>query len=341
MIPKLNLLFSYYYMRTHKEWSNYILHLAQRSNVLIDSGAFTNRYQSIKALKQGKNFDPVTLEEYIEVCQRALDGQVWGYIMLDEIGDAEQTWRNYQVMLDEGLTPIPVFQHAEKWDRIDDYLSASSRISVGGIAGDVPGNKADYARHRIQRIDKEAKGKARIHALGFLRYPDIFQLPLTYADSSGWSAGHRWGKVTFYDIRSGFSGETWTDLTKNWHDPDVQRLVGHFKRMGMTKDQIVDRSYYRTMEGIPSMMTTFAYIRFHHHAHQLGFNFFFAVRNTHCMFNLLAVLKNMRDLHTFDYHQARADYRQMASAWLNSKGLVLERSDDVLTEKTDFRATLE
>ena len=108
-LPRLNLLFSFAYVNQVDDMLSALL---ETTNVLIDSGAFTNHQAGLK----GKPAT-ATLPSYVEFC-RKIDTRAWNYIALDVIGKKEKTRANLQAMLDAGLKPMPVFVYGEDYDRV-------------------------------------------------------------------------------------------------------------------------------------------------------------------------------------------------------------------------------
>lgn len=338
-VPKINVLFSYYYLRQNEPLIQLLIDLSSTMHIMIDSGAFTNRYQRIKALKEGRGFNAVTLKEYIEVCQ-TWHGKFWEYIQLDVIADGEATRKNLKAMLKEGLRPMPVFQHGESYARLPEYLAVNQRISVGGIAGDTPGNHPDYARKRYSQLYLKSKKKAKIHALGWLKWPDVFKLPLKYGDSSSYCSGGRFGQIATFDDRTGFSAPGYQAVFAKPHTKKSQRAIGWMRRCNIPPAWIDDQDYYRRVQGIPGLMSTYAYIRFHLAAVRHKFGFFFAVPNVNWFTPILAVIKNATNT-GFDYPQARQDKEGLDELWKKDRGRFTAQAKGILEKYTDQSVVLD
>lgn len=90
--------------------------------LLLDSGAFT-------AWKSG---NPIKLDDYCRFLE-TLPFKPWRYITLDVVGNAEETARNYEIMLERGFNPVPVFTPSESLSAIDDLYKTSDYIAAGGL----------------------------------------------------------------------------------------------------------------------------------------------------------------------------------------------------------------
>ncbi len=157
-------------------------------NLMIDSGAFTlfnskaTSYKHIN-LESYCNF----LKIYGEYCEK--------YVMLDVIANEEQSKRNYEYMLSEGLNPMFVFTMFDNdYKYLKEAVSNNPHICVaGGVT-----TKSDWMVKRYQ--DVYMKTQAKIHALGYVKYPEMFQLPLNSVDSSSWAqSSQMYGGLVIYD----------------------------------------------------------------------------------------------------------------------------------------------
>jgi len=177
-VDKLNLLVAYPYMG--KAVINTILQNENTINFLLDSGAFT-------AWKAGKD---IKLDDYCRFIE-SLPFKPWRYFTLDVIGDPAASMRNYQIMLDRGFTPIPIFTRGENSSVIDDYYKTSDVVGIGGLVG-TPNNKAF-----VNGVMKHIKGR-KVHWLGFTRINYIKHYRPYMCDSSNYSRGDRYGILDLY-----------------------------------------------------------------------------------------------------------------------------------------------
>ena len=76
------------------------------------------------------------LDDYIEFVHRYKD-QLLGYVNLDIIYNAEQSWKNQKYMEDNGLRPIPVFHYGEDFKWLKKYVDEYEYIGIGGVAGGI------------------------------------------------------------------------------------------------------------------------------------------------------------------------------------------------------------
>lgn len=120
--PKLNLLIAYPYLK--KEYLSDMAGLVKegKCRFLLDSGAFTCHSLGIK----------VTVDEYCKFLD-SLPWKPWRYFMLDVIGDPEATRRNYEIMLERGYDPIPIFTQGDSYDSLEYFYSKSDLVGIGGL----------------------------------------------------------------------------------------------------------------------------------------------------------------------------------------------------------------
>lgn len=184
---KYNFLFSHYYLKNF--FKEIVLSITDVSNVLIDSGAFS-------AFTLGKE---INLNNYIDVCLKDYHGKVWQYIQLDKVRNPEVTHKNLKIMVDRGLQPMPVFTMNDDYSIIPEMVSINPYLCVaGGVK-----SSDNYIFRRYQQVNKVSEGKAKIHGLGFLRFPALYQLPLYSGDSSSFMSGAMWGKIYLYTRKRG------------------------------------------------------------------------------------------------------------------------------------------
>ena len=159
---------------------------------VLDSGAFT-------AWKSGK---PIVLDDYCRFIE-TLPFRPWKYFALDVIGDPEATMKNYQIMLDRGLTPIPIFTRGDDIKVIDEYYKTSDVVGLGGLVG-TPGNKG-YVKSIMRVI-----GNRKVHWLGFTNFNFIHHYKPYMCDSSSFAAGVRYARISLF-----FEPNIWVNFGKS------------------------------------------------------------------------------------------------------------------------------
>lgn len=315
LIPPLNILMSYYYMRRDLRLQEWLKSLAPYANVMIDSGAFTNLNNKHKALKEGKQPNEVTLKEVIEAYKR-LHGNVWGYIQLDVIYDPPGTLNNLKTMFNAGLTPIPVFTSTEKVVNIDQYVAYNPIVALGGIAGGAPGNTPAYAINRMRLLWEKTQQKIRLHSLGWIKLPEIWDLPVLFCDSSSYCAGGRFGSFAVYSPRTGFSTASYKDIINKPNGRGARLMLGELRKAGVSIADIKDSTNYRRVYGIPSLFTVFNYVKFHVDATRRGLSYFFASPNVSWVTPILGVIATMDDrASTFNYREAKKIKIHLDELW--------------------------
>lgn len=150
------------------------------ARIFIDSGAFT-------AWKAGTK---IKLQEYISFIKN-LPFKPDGYFMLDEIGDPEGTKRNYKIMLDAGLNPIPIFTRGEKLSVMDEYFDTADVVGIGGLV-QTRGNKG-FVKGIMNKV-----GSRKVHWLGFTNTSFIAHFNPYSCDSSSWASSIWYGQLSLF-----------------------------------------------------------------------------------------------------------------------------------------------
>ena len=221
-----------------KQRSDYLpdlLAIADRCNVLIDSGGFTDYWNSIKSAALGKTIKRIQVEDYIKFCHLVKD-KVYGYIQLDKPRDPEASKVLLQKQVDAGLNPMPVFVQGMEWEYLPELMKINHKICVS--AGWQ--SNAEYSYQRYQKAYKLTEGKIKSHALAFGRYPQILGLPIASADSSTWLDGGKYGRILIFDKTSGFKGLSRDDVRKSFNTSKVSKVMGVLTNFGITKEDLND-----------------------------------------------------------------------------------------------------
>lgn len=176
---KLNILVAYPYM------SNSVIQVLKENQkdirFLLDSGAFT-------AWKSGK---PIQLDEYCKFIE-SLPFKPWRYFTLDVIGDPEASFKNYEIMIKRGFSPVPIFTRGEELSMIDKYYETSDVLGIGGLVG-TKGNKG-FVKGIMKYI-----GNRRVHWLGFNAKEFLPAYKPYMCDSSSWAGAVRFASCKLYD----------------------------------------------------------------------------------------------------------------------------------------------
>ncbi len=141
---------------------------------MIDSGAFT-LFNSTNGKMGWLNIDNYCkfLDTFGQFSEK--------YVMLDVINNHEASKDNYELMLKRDLNPMFVFT---TYDNDYTYLKqAVARNPHICVAGGVTSYR-QWMQKRYQDVYKNTQ--ALMHGLGFVKFPDMLQLPLHSVDSSSW-----------------------------------------------------------------------------------------------------------------------------------------------------------
>ena len=163
-----------------------------RSNVLIDSGAFT-------AFTKGKFIDPIEYAKWaIDFSSRWESKMASLYFMnLDVIGDQDASWINQSKIESAGLNVLPIVTYNADLEHLDRVLSYPY-FALGGLVPYANQTKVlqswlDSCFSRIMK-HKEATGvMPKVHLLGVTRDWVCNRYPIYSCDSSSWIQCVRFG----------------------------------------------------------------------------------------------------------------------------------------------------
>lgn len=312
-LPRLSLLYSYYYLRNDKSAAadtELLVALAPYIDILIDSGAFTDFHMERKAAARGTSHLPLRLDDYIAWLHDTKE-HWWQYVMLDVIRDPRASRLNLQRMVSKGLRPMPVFTYPETLDVVPELVGINEHLCVSG------GTDAarSFMHQRIHRVYDASERRAKIHGLAFVKYPDIYQLPLYSVDSSTWLAGKRFGTIHRYEPRHGMVGGPWQKTLAAKRDPST---ILHLRRCNISPDVLRTRAkpHWDTNDGIAASTTTNAHLQFFRHAYSLGRHYFLACA---CSYQILEIVSIVASQHetggTFDYVKALNLAHHLKRCW--------------------------
>ena len=185
---------------------------------MIDSGAFT-LFNSTNGKMGWLNIDNYCkfLDTFGQFSEK--------YVMLDVINNHEASKDNYELMLKRDLNPMFVFT---TYDNDYTYLKqAVARNPHICVAGGVTSYR-QWMQKRYQDVYKNTQ--ALMHGLGFVKFPDMLQLPLHSVDSSSWvQASQVFGILRYFD--EGMKGPRYIDVLKRKValPEQIKQLLDKFK----------------------------------------------------------------------------------------------------------------
>lgn len=279
-----NLLASYAYLGKNKDFceSFFGLHRSGYGNVMIDSGAFTVRNAK-------ENRDWLTLDTYCDFLGQYGDMSE-KYIMLDVIGDDERSKKNYEIMVQRGLTPMFVLTMVDRdFSFLRDSMSVTPHCCVaGGVS-----TKGPWIIKRFQDTIKATDGRAKIHALGYVTYPNLFRAPIVSGDSSSWiQQSQKYGCLNAFTstgLRHQLYKEVWGG--KKIH-PAVREVMNE---IGVTPAMFVQKKYHTGSTSIGTLCSMLAYLRYQKYSQKHGRQLFLAVSAKINLDMLIWTIENMRE----------------------------------------------
>lgn len=313
IVPRL--LISYAYARKQDTFDQLFTATAASVEWLCDCGAFTDFFAARKAAAKGKPYARIVVQDYIAWLASHADF-FWQYIALDEIRDVAASRRNLAAMQGAGLNPMPVFVYPEDYDLIPDLVAANPYVCV---AGGVDAQRK-FLWQRYNRVYAASEGRARIHALGFVKYPDMYQLPLASVDSSSWHMGMHYGQISRYEARRGklAARVSWhsalgvAEKKRDRHLASMTRpknaaAVAYMRSCGMTPDAARNPDTWKGSGGMPSLSTTFSHLQYSFGSASRGLRHFLAIAHADQIVHIAVVhAATTDDRNAFDFPLARA-----------------------------------
>ena len=173
-------LISYYGLQ--KKYSK-IKDRLEKIDVFLDSGAFS-------AFNSSAN---VSLSDYISFLK---ENKFKTYASLDVIYNPEGTRKNFEIMKNEGLNPIPTFHFGTDIKELD-YYTQFPYIALGGLVPYAMKRKKlqNWLDYCFEKLIKKVQNGLKVHAFGVQNVEILKRYPFYSADGTSWKEGPRWGRV--------------------------------------------------------------------------------------------------------------------------------------------------
>lgn len=313
MVPpnsRVFLLASYAYLRKSPELCDAVFAaVSGGATLLIDCGAHTV-YQ---AKAKGQDVAPIDLKAYCQFL-KANDSSIWQAIALDVVKDRPATEANLQFMLDAGLRPMPVMVYGMPEEAALDLVAINPHICVAGGRD----ARMDWLKQRFWRIAKITEGKALVHGLAFVKYPEYLRLPVYSVDSVSWKSGVMWGLVRSFNPARGVV------VTIAKRKKSIDRPKAKLLSMVNEYDQMLSRhnaSQYRNDKSLVSGANAFAFLKggaaiLHQmrYSHRHGRHVFAVITQEMDIRLMAAIAPSLTQDFVFDYADARQrvdEFKQM------------------------------
>ena len=227
-------------------------------NYLIDSGAYT-------AWKSGK---VIELQDYIDWNKST----GWeNYIMLDVLEDEEASKRNYEEMVKQGLRPMYVMS---KFDTDFDYMETTLKVNPYVCMGGLYSSSKEW----VMKKTTEAHNRgAKIHALGYVRTPEMYQCPVYSVDSSSWiQAPAAYGLMCWFEGRK-ISNRGTRDMMRGKFKP-APGLLKAFHKCGIRREHFKDENL-KGKANLCILLAVNAYMEYMEYAQNRGVVLYLAASN--------------------------------------------------------------
>jgi hypothetical protein len=260
----LNILASYAYLGKSKSFCDLFFGASKdgRINTMIDSGAFTLHNSA-----EGK-LSWLTLDNYCSFLE-TYSQYTEKYVMLDVINNHNQSKSNYEAMLKKGLNPMFVFTSFDNdYTYLKQAVGNNKHLCVAGGTT----TKGEWMSKRFQDVYLETG--AKIHGLGYVKFPSIYQLPLHSVDSSTWIQGAQaFGHIFYFD--NGLSAIAYKDILKNKKRLPL-KVIEKLDKFKMTPKEFSNLDNHKGSNSIETMLSIDAYISYQKYSKERGVNLFLA-----------------------------------------------------------------
>ena len=172
----------------------------KKSNVLIDSGAFT-------AFTKGKKIDIYEYSKFIKsyTLTWKKKTQSINFINLDVIGDAEKSWENQHKLEKLNVNTIPVIHHEGfKKKHLEKAYKEYDYFAVGGLVGKKRTQILmflDYCFRHIFTYVKKGNKLPKIHLLGVASDKILYRYPAFSCDSTAFMKVNKFGSSDYLKIQ--------------------------------------------------------------------------------------------------------------------------------------------
>jgi len=209
--------------------------------ILLDSGAYS-------AWTLGIKIKPSKYIEYVKANLHLLELYVSLDVIPGERGRrsadpdrieraAKKSYRNHQIMKDEGLTPTPVFHQDDRFYWLDRYLTDGETYIALAPHGVHAHNIIGWLDQCFMHI---GNAKVKVHGLGVSSAFLLRRYPFTSVDSNTWAqqAGH--GQILVPLYVGGRPDYSYRPLTVSVSERSVMRS-NHVDQLGPCKRQRVEQ----------------------------------------------------------------------------------------------------
>lgn len=124
------------------------------------------------------------------------------YAGLDDLTSVKRSVENYRIMRENGLDPLPTYHYGEPWSVLDEYMSHTKYIALGGMVGESYANLMRWVIQCFKRARDKGEGHV-YHGFGLTKMDALKALPWYSVDSSSWGSGHRYGRAYLWDEMAG------------------------------------------------------------------------------------------------------------------------------------------
>jgi len=188
---------------------------AAPERLFLDSGAFG-------AHTRGPVID---LDYYCDFIRKH-EEHFYPYAALDVIGDWRGSARNYDLMREKGLEPMPTFHMGSPDEELRRLLKEADYIALGGVVGASRDTMQPWL-DKCYRTIKDFFPK-KVHVFGVMAQWALERYPFYSADSSSALVGAGMGRVSVFE-ESKVRSLDWMTYGKNTYDGSIMDGVSKIR----------------------------------------------------------------------------------------------------------------
>lgn len=166
--------------------------------IMLDSGAYS-------AWRAGKQVDFKEYMRYLHYLIKKYPGADLEYVNLDVIGDGKASYKNWRIMRDNGLNPMPVYHLTSSHSWLSKYLKDTDRVALSWF-GAMPYRRRILSLDHLWTrylIDGAGMPTARVHGMGVADFRILQRYPWDTVDSTSWLLTAAMGDVFVPKRRGG------------------------------------------------------------------------------------------------------------------------------------------
>jgi hypothetical protein len=218
MPPTIEVLASYWYLRTRYDTPEFMARQAIPVDLFVDSGAFS-------AFTTGVTITTAGYADWLRQVAPAITAAA----TLDVLGDPDATRRNTETLEDavgDLVHIVPAFHVGSPWSELERLCTSHRYVALGGAVG-LLDRKPAMLRWLVRCHRVAAEHGTRLHGFAQTKPPTPEQLPWYSVDSAYWSIAQRHGKTRLWDESRKRFVDVWGGPAQGQHQGRSESRAHH------------------------------------------------------------------------------------------------------------------